>query len=51
MGGGVVIKDGCIVRSNVAGCCIDVRLGWLIIVRQLFVFLDFLDFLDLAGRF
>ena len=48
MGGGVVIKDGSIGRSEVAGCCIDVRLRWLILFRQLFVFRDFRD---LAGRF
>ena len=26
-GGGVVSKDGCMGRSDVAGCCIDVRHG------------------------
>ena len=49
MGGwGVVSKDGCISRADVAGCCIDVRLVWLILVRQLF---DFRDFHDCVRRF
>ena len=51
MGGGGVIKDGCIGRSDVVGCCIDVRPGWLILVRRLFDFRDIRGFRDHAVRF
>ena len=47
-GGWDVSKGELIGRSDVARCCIDVHIGWLILDRQLF---DFRGFCDCAGRF